>query len=77
MTIETKYNLGDKVWVISENRIQCLPIRDFAIETSGVVFNDKCEFVSCFLQIQYYLDNSEWVEENMCFPTKEELLKSL
>lgn len=77
MTIETKYNIGDEVWVILENRIQCLLIRDFAIETSGVVFNDKCEFVSCVLQIQYYLDDRNWVEEDMCFPTKEELLKSL
>ena len=77
MTIDTRYNIGDKVWTIVENRIQYLCIQDFAIETSSVVFNDKCEFVSCGLRIQYYLGNSEWVEEDMCFPTKEELIKSL
>lgn len=77
MTIETKYNIGDRVWVIVENRVQHLSIQDFAIETSKVVFNDKGEFVSCVLRIQYYLRDSEWVEEDMCFPTKEELLKSL
>lgn len=78
MTIETKYNIGDRVWAIVENRVQYLCIQDFAIETSNVVFNDKCEFVSCGLREQYYLGDCEWAaEEDMCFPTKEELLKSL
>lgn len=77
MKIETKYNPGDEVWVIAENRIQHLCIQDFAIETSSVVFNDKCEFVSCELRVQYYLGKNEWAEEDMCFPTKEELIKGL
>lgn len=77
MTIETRCNIGGRVWVIVENCIQHLCIQDFAIETSSVIFNDKCEFVSCGLRVQYYLENGEWVEEDMCFTSKEELLKSL
>ena len=35
MTIETKYNIGDEVWVIFENRAQCLSIEGVMIPKSA------------------------------------------
>lgn len=77
MIIETKYSPGDKVWAIVENRAQCLRIEGVMINTIDEIFNDSGELVSYRLRIKYYLGDGEWVNDIDCYPTKEELIKSL
>lgn len=77
MTIETKYNIGDEVWAIVENRVQCLRIEGVKINTLDETFNESGKLVSYRIRIKYYLGDGEWVNDINCFPTKEELLKSL
>lgn len=77
MTIETKYSPGDKVWAIVENRVQCLRVEGVAVNTLGETFDESGELVSYRVRIKYYLGDGEWVNDINCFPTREELLKSL
>lgn len=77
MTIETKYNIGDEVWAIVENRAQCLRIVGVAISTLGETFDESGRLISYRIRIKYYLGDGEWVNDVDCFTTKEELLKSL
>lgn len=64
MTIETKYNIGDEVWVMSySNHPYCDRIVSISIESD--------------LSIMYNFSSLFSREENELFPTKEELLKSL
>lgn len=68
MTIETKYNIGDEVWTIIENKACKYPILSITAkkrtQTEGI-------------EVMYYIGNCEWRYEEELFPTKEELLKSL
>lgn len=77
MTIETKYSPGDKVWVIFENRAQCLRIEGVTINTLDETFNESGKLVSYRVGIKYYLGDGYWVHGADCFPTKEDLIKSL
>lgn len=77
MTIETKYNIGDEVWAIVENRVQCLRIEGVAVRTLGETFDESGKLISYRIRINYYLGDGDWVNDVDCFPTKEELLKSL
>ena len=77
MTIETKYNIGDEVWAIVENRAQCLRIESIAVSTLGETFDESGRLISYRIKIEYYLGDGYWVNDGYCFPTKEELLKSL
>lgn len=77
MTIETKHNIGDKVWVIAENEVQCLIIDGIRVEGCSLKVEDSvCPFFSR-LTIYYYFDRAGYVAEPKCFPTKEELIRSL
>lgn len=77
MTIETKYNIGDKVWLIFENIAQCMRIEGVMLNTLGEIFDESGKLVSYRVRIKYYLGGGEWVNDIDCFPTKEELIKSL
>lgn len=70
MTIETKYNIGDKVWTLNS---LCEPI-------PAKVFGIMVEVRRNRTYIDYKVDNQEIIayrREDVVFPTKEELLKSL
>lgn len=69
MTIETKYNIGDKVWFMHNNSVNCETIIkiDVFIERD-VIYNN------IFYHIYNYC--SPYIEQKL-FPTKEDLLKSL
>ena len=70
MTIETKYNIGDKVWFTTLNRNQRAKVGAFTI----VAFGDGS------IQIEYSINKNGfcWSRlEHDLFPSKEELLKSL
>lgn len=70
MTIETKYNIGDEVWTLNSLR-EPIPAKVFGI---------MVEVRRNRTYIDYKVDNQEIIayrREDVVFPTKEELLKSL
>lgn len=65
MTISTKYDIGDMVWFMHDNRCVLKKIENINIDVY-------------YMYIQYNFDeNSIWLSEKHIFSTKEELLKSL
>ncbi len=77
MTIETKYNIGDEVWVIAENEVQHLIIDGIRVDGCSLKVEDSVHPFFSRLTIYYYFDRAGYVAEHKCFPTKEELIKSL
>lgn len=77
MTIETKYAPGDKVWVIAENEVQHLIIDGIRIDSNSLMVESSVKPFFSRLTIYYYFDGAGYVAEHKCFPTKEELIKSL
>lgn len=73
MTIETKYNIGDKVWFMHNNSVNSAIIIkiDFIIERS---MNDTSIHQHAWYSLYNY--HSPYSEQSI-FSTKEELLKSL
>lgn len=70
MTIETRYNIGDEVWMLREGRAQSAIV--MAVGVIVVSNGDK--------EIAYTVENKRMIDEygeKAIFPTKEELLKSL
>lgn len=64
MTIETRYNVGDDVWVkTSSGNVYCNRITGIHIKQDGLIVYSLLNF-------------ADRIEEEL-FPTKEELLKSL
>ena len=66
MTIETKYNIGDEVWGIWENKPTMFKIKKIIIVKDDIK-----------TQIQYVSTGNIYLFQDEIFPTKEELLKSL
>ena len=74
MIIETKYNIGDKVWLMYENMAISAKVieMNIHIENSphrGLRADCYCKIVCPYFQYEKYEDN--------LYPTKEELLNSL
>lgn len=71
MTIETKYNIGDEVWVVNIFR-ELIEVKIY-----GIVAEVKDNNV--LIDYHVGLDENGCVlkKEELIFPTKEELLKSL
>jgi hypothetical protein len=71
MKIETKYNIGDEVWLIWEHKVQSAKIDSIW----NITVNPEISVI--------YQLNMKWhdapllFKENALFPTKEELLRSL
>lgn len=76
MKIETKYNIGDEVLFMANNKITTMRVWDITIE---IKTKFDGQYVYGDYHRIYYHDygNHNTVEENYLFPTKEELLKSL
>lgn len=70
MEIETKYYIGDIVWVISNNK---------AVEKQVTLYNVTIsESTDCKPKITYELNfETEKIDEDKLFTTKKELLESL
>ena len=71
MTIETKYNIGDEVWIMV--RGECYQLKVVGIRTNSLKY---------YKSIEYFVSEdgdelSFTFGESELFPTKEELLKSL
>ena len=71
MTIKTKYNIGDEVWVSVDGKPTQGKIR--AINARISRFGDSLRGRVTYEVLSYELP----YEERQVFPTKEELLKSL
>lgn len=68
MVINTKYSIGDKVWVMRDDRVR-------EMEVVGVRANVD---INKFLESEYYLnDSSKLHKEPTLFSSKQELLQSL
>lgn len=72
MKIETKYNVGDKVWVIDDTQ-KAVNVR---VQHIDVEFHSATPFEDDMLSITYEFGFGKRREE-FVFPTKEELLASL
>jgi hypothetical protein len=80
MTIETKYNIGEKVYWLSPTKVSVSTI-------VGIYYQDKpcwdvtlhsLEFFKARKrQVTYLMRTGSLIDEERLFPTKEELLKSL
>lgn len=71
MTIETKYNIGDEVWVSNIFR------EPFKVEIYGIVVEVKDTKVLIDYHVGIDKNACALMKEELVFPTKEELLKSL
>ena len=66
--VKTMYNIGDKVWYISDNRVLSLDITGVRV---CVESEEGCK-------VEYILHfDSCWVNEDKLFKSKKELLESL
>lgn len=71
MTIETKYNIGQKVWAANIFRE---PIK---VKVYGVVAEVKNNNILIYYRVGFDKNGCVLRKEELVFPTKEELLKSL
>lgn len=71
MTIETKYNIGDEVWFMNENKVYVSFVEDVRVKRNNK--NTKIEYMVESMQKKDF----GLKKEQDLFPTKEELLKSL
>lgn len=78
MNIETKYNIGDKVFFLQENAVHQGYIRQVVVNATcseGCVYQNEYYIIDC-----YYRTGSKTyknVEKSLIYKSKEELLKSL
>lgn len=77
MKIETKFSIGDSVWVMKENRPQCFCI--FKIVTHAQMdMNASIGTMPVYIYIRYLSADGEFdFFESACYASKEELLASL
>lgn len=71
MTIETKYNIGDEVWAMSEER----RIYVGKIEKTRIYIEQDDVLIDHLVCMRQGLNC--WIANFRLFPTKEELLNSL
>jgi hypothetical protein len=80
MTIETKYNIGDEVWFMADNKVHKAIIYGFACEQACGYIKDG-EPRCVYTDVDYIVCISQGHTSKMydcdLFPSKEELLKSL
>lgn len=65
--IKTKYNIGDKVWYISNNKVQALDVTGVRIRVESA---DECK-------VEYILQYDWHLPEEKLFRSKTELIESL
>ena len=71
MTIETKYNIGDEVWITN------IFMNPTEVKIYGIVAEIKDNKVLIDYHVGLSKDSCTLTKEELIFPTKEELLKSL
>lgn len=70
MKIETKFNIGDEVFILMSKKVEKYPVTGIKIDVNGT---------SIYTKYRLYNDvgHTDYFDENDLFPSKEELLKSL
>lgn len=74
MTIETKYNIGDEVWLMYENRAVAAQVISMKVTVEELMFG------TIIKNIYYRIKNQHFdreISEHRIYASKEELLKSL
>lgn len=77
MKIETKYNIGDAVWVITNNKVHHIRIDAIEVSIGKATTNEDGVLSISEYKTSYSVGWGNWHKESDIFPTKEELLKSL
>ena len=74
MTIETKYNIGDEVWLMYENMAMTAQVIAMNVEISEIIKGYVSANCYCKIKCPHF---TREIHESRIYPTKEELLKSL
>lgn len=74
MTSETKYNIGDEVWLMYENMAMTAQVIEMNIEIRECIVSDVSTDCFCKIKCPYF---TRTIHESHIYATKEELLKSL
>ena len=84
MTIGTRYNIGDEVWFMLDNKVCNSKICKIKVAIDAYYFNSMAQEIIKYegyvldIHSNRGLDKPEKIyKANVLFPTKEELLKSL
>lgn len=75
MELKTKYNIGDKVWTVNNNKAVCFEINGINIIHRAV--DEGYKTSASMTLIQYKGILIDWTLEENLYVTKEELLNSL
>ncbi len=77
MKIETKFSIGDSVWVMKDNKPQRFPIFFINVSASGSM-NAPVGINPVYATVRYSSTDGEFdIPESACYASKEELLASL
>lgn len=74
MTVETKFDIGNIVYVLTYKGIESFAIQDIRINR-GIIKKFSIEPFE-WTTIQYYM-NGQWCDEDKLHATKSELIKTL
>lgn len=74
MTIETKYDIGDEVWLMYENKAITAQVIEMNVEIRVNIMSDVSANCYCKIKSPHF---TREIHDSHIFPTKEELLKSL
>lgn len=80
MEIETKYNIGDKVYWLGPTKVSASAIVGINFQDMpcwGVTWPSLDFFKTRKRQVTYRMRTGDLIDEERLFPTKEELVKSL
>ena len=74
MTIETRYDIGDEVWLMYDNMAITAQIIEMNVEIRENYLRDVNANCYCKIKCPHF---TREIHDSRIFPTKEELLKSL
>lgn len=74
MNIETKFNIGDEVWIMKDNKPFSFKINQISVNiTTNQNYHNPLD-----IQIKYSKEHViDWIYEGKCFATKEELKQAI
>lgn len=74
MTVETKFDIGNIVYVLTHKGIESFAIQEIRINRG--IIQKFCIKPFVWTTIQYYM-NGDWYDEDKLHATKSELIKTL
>lgn len=73
-TVKPKYSIGDIVWFIEDNLLQCEEIKGVILTNS--IYSIYRYYTECGGDVDYEVPET-WTNECYIYPTKEDLINSL